>query len=94
MVNNFFLHLGYSNESKATMLETALFYRDRPALAKAYSITKTVMGVDGKGQPIVTSGPTDAEKFNGYNLRKQHVKLSQEVPFCTNLHIDFLQTAK
>ena len=72
------------------MLETALFYRDRPALAKAISIPPTVL--DGNGK--VKSGPTDAEKFNGYNLRKQHVKLSQEVPFCTNLHIDFLQTAK
>ncbi len=90
MVNIFFLHLGYSNEAKATMLETALFYRDRPALAKAISVPKTVKDQHGK----VTSGPTDAEKFNGYNLRKQHVKLSQEVPFCTNLHIDFLQTAK
>ena len=71
------------------MLETALFYRDRPALAKTVSIPATVME-----QGKVKSGPTDAQKFHGYNLRKQHVKLSQEVPFCTNLHIDFLQTAK
>ena len=91
---NNFLHLGYSNEAKATMLETALFYKDRPGLEKKVSIVKTVMGVDEKGKPIVKSGPPDAEKFHGYNQRKQHVKLSQEVPFCTNLHIDFLQTAK
>ena len=73
------------------MLETALFYRDRPALAKTVSIPPTVMDQStGKFK----SGPTDAQKFHGYNQRKQHVKLSQEVPFCTNLHIDFLQTAK
>ena len=71
------------------MLEPALFYRDRPGLEKKVSIAKTVME-----QGKVKSGPSDAEKFHGYNQRKQHVKLSQEVPFCTNLHIDFLQTAK
>ena len=77
------------------MLETALFYKDRPALAKAVSIPKTVMGADSNtGKPFVKSGPTDAQKFHGYNKRKQHVQLSQEVPFCTNLHVDFLQTAK
>ena len=74
------------------MLETALFYKDRPAYAKDVSITPTVMDQSVPGK--VKSGPTDAQKFNGYNLRKQQVKLSQEVPFCTNLHIDFLQTAK
>ena len=76
------------------MLETALFYKDRPGLEKKVSIAATVMGVDEKNKPIVKSGPPDVEKFNGYNQRKQHVQLSQEVPFCTNLHIDFLQTAK
>lgn len=76
------------------MLETALFYKDRPGLEKKVSIAATVMGVDEKNKPIVKSGPPDVEKFNGYNLRKQHVQLSQEVPFCTNLHVDFLQTAK
>ncbi len=73
------------------MLETALFYKDRPAYAKDVSITPTVLD---QGTGKVKSGPPDAQKFNGYNLRKQQVKLSQEVPFCTNLHIDFLQTAK
>ena len=76
------------------MLETALFYKDRPELAAAVSIPKTVTAVDEKGKLIVKSGPTDAQKFHGYNRRKQHVQLSQEVPFCTNLHVDFLQTAK
>ena len=76
------------------MLETALFYKDRPGLEKKVSIAPTVMGADTSGKPLVKSGPPDAEKFNGYNLRKQHVQLSQEVPFCTNLHVDFLQTAK
>ncbi len=73
------------------MLETALFYRDRPGLEKTVAIAKTVMD---QGTGKVKSEPTAAAKFHGYNQRKQHVKLSQEVPFCTNLHIDFLQTAK
>ena len=76
------------------MLETALFYKDRPGLEKKVSIVKTVTAADEKGKLIVKSGPTEAEKFHGYNLRKQHVQKSQEVPFCTNLHVDFLQTAK
>ena len=92
MVNNFFLHLGYSNEAKATMLETALFYKDRPTLATEVSIPKPETK-DGNGK-ITRVGPTQLQMFHGYNLRKQHVQLSQEVPFCTNLHIDFLQTAK
>ena len=75
------------------MLETALFYKDRPGLEKKVSIAKTVTATEN-GKLIVKSGPTDAEKFHGYNLRKQHVQKSQEVPFCTNLHVDFLQTAK
>ena len=75
------------------MLETALFYKDRPGLEKKVSIVKTVTATDN-GKLIVKSGPPEVEKFHGYNQRKQHVKLSQEVPFCTNLHIDFLQTAK
>ena len=74
------------------MLETALFYKDRPGLEKKVSIPKPETK-DGNGK-ITRVGPTDSEKFHGYNRRKQHVKLSQEVPFCTNLHIDFLQTAK
>ena len=76
------------------MLETGLFYRDSPLLATAVSIPKTQTATDEKGKLIVKSGPTNAQKFHGYNMRKQHVQLSQEVPFCTNLHVDFLQTAK
>ena len=75
------------------MLETGLFYRDSPLLATAVSIPKTVTATE-QGKLIVKSGPTNAQKFHGYNLRKQHVQKSQEVPFCTNLHVDFLQTAK
>ena len=90
----FFYILGYSNEAKFSTLETALFYKDRPGLEKSVSVPKTVMGADSDGKPIVKKGPTDAQKFHGYYQRKQHVQLSQEVPFCTNLHIDFLQAAK
>ena len=90
----FFYILGYGNEAKFSTLETALFYKDRPGLEKSVSVPKTVMGADSDGKPIVKKGPTDAQKFHGYYQRKQHVQLSQEVPFCTNLHIDFLQAAK
>jgi len=48
---------------------------------------------DSEGK-ITRVGPTQLQAFNGYNLRKQHVEKSQEVPFAANLHIDFLQSSK
>jgi len=71
-----------------------LFYKDRPACAKEVSIPKLVTKQDPNGKTVVTSGPTQQQEFHGYNLRKNHVKASQEVTFCTNLHIDFLQSAR
>jgi len=69
-----------------------LFYKDRPAVAKEVSIPKPELK-DENGK-ITRAGPTQLQAFHGYNLRKQHVEKSQEVPFAANLHIDFLQSAK
>jgi hypothetical protein len=69
-----------------------LFYKDRPAVAKEVSIPKPEVK-DPQGK-ITTAGPTQLQAFHGYNLRKQHVEKSQEVPFAANLHIDFLQSSK
>ena len=92
MINKLFYILGYGSEAKGTTLETALFYKDRPLLAEEVSVPGPEVK-DGQGK-ITTPGPSHAQAWHGYNLRKEHVKLSREVPFCTNLHIDFLQTAK
>ena len=89
-----FYILGYGNEAKATTLETALFYKDHPTLAKTVTVPKTVMGTDEHGKRVVKSGPTQLQEFHGYNRRKKHVELSQEVPFSTNLHVDFLKSSK
>jgi len=45
-------------------------------------------------QKTIKSQPSELQKIHGYKLRKDHVKKSQEVTFCTNLHIDFLQTPR
>ena len=87
----FFYILGYGNEAKKTTLETALFYKDHPKQAKDNKYPKVELAVDGK---TITSQPSELQKIHGYKLRKDYVKKSQEVPFCTNLHIDFLQSAK
>ena len=89
----FFYILGYGNEAKKTVLETALFYKDRPIIAKENKYPKTVTRPKG-GKTITVSGPSSLQQFHGYKLRKDHVKESQEVPFCTNLHIDFLQSSR
>ena len=34
---------------------------------------------------------TGGDTTSGYQLRKNHVEKSQTVPFCTSLHVDFLQ---
>ena len=88
------MHLGYSNEAKTTTLETALFYKDHPTIAKEISYPKTVTKPGEGGKMITVSGPSSLQQFHGYKLRKDHVKESQEVPFCTNLHIDFLQSSR
>jgi len=90
----FFYILGYGNEAKKTVLETALFYKDLPTLAKENSYPKTVVKVDEKGIQQILSEASPLQKIHGYKLRKDHVKKSQEVTFCTNLHIDFLQTPR
>ena len=87
----FFYILGYGNEAKKTTLETALFYKDHPKQAKDNKYPKTVYEEDLKS---IKSAPNEDQKIHGYKLRKEYVKKSQEVPFCTNLHIDFLQSAK
>ena len=87
----FFYILGYGNEAKRTTLETALFFKDHPKQAKDSKFPKTELAGDGK---TITSQPSALQKIHGYKLRKDYVKRSQEVPFCTNLHIDFLQSAK
>jgi hypothetical protein len=69
-----------------------LFYKDRPGAAKEVSYPKPEKK-DSEGK-ITRVGPTQLQAFNGYNLRKQHVEKSQEVPFAANLHIDFLQSSK
>ena len=71
-----------------------MFYKDRPECAKEVSIPKVVTKTDANGKTVFVSGPTPKQEFHGYNLRKNHVKASQEVTFCTNLHIDFLQSAR
>ena len=70
-----------------------MFYKDRPACAKEVSFPKVVTKDEG-GKAVFVSGPSPQQEFHGYNLRKNHVKASQEVTFCTNLHIDFLQSAR
>ena len=92
MINKLFYILGYGSEAKATTLETALFYKDRPLLAEQVSCPQPEKR-DEKGI-ITQAGASHEQAFHGYNLRREHVKLSREVPFCTSLHIDFLQTAK
>ena len=87
--NKLFLHLGYGNEAKSSTLQTALFYKDHPSLAKENTYPKPSQS---SSQP--TSTATAIQQFNGYKLRKNHVEKSQEVPFCTNLHIDFLQSPR
>jgi len=87
----FFYILGYGNEAKKTVLETALFYKDLPTLAKENSYPKKILEADGK---TIKSEPSELQKIHGYKLRKDHVKKSQEVTFCSNLHIDFLQTPR
>ena len=73
------------------MLETALFYKDLPTLAKENSYPKTVMKAD---QTTIESEASPLQQIHGYKLRKDYVKKSQEVTFATNLHIDFLQTPR
>ena len=61
-------------------------------------------GADAKGTTLQTAlfykdepktcnrNTVDAgDKTSGYQLRKDLVQKSQTVPFCTSLHIDFLQ---
>ena len=72
-----------------------MFYKDRPTIAKEISYPKTVMVQDALlGKKVVKTGPTTIQKYHGYKLRQDHVKLSQEVTFCTNFHVDFLQSAR
>ena len=87
----FFYILGYGNEAKKTVLETALFYKDLPTLAKENIYPKTVLQSD---QKTIVSEPSPLQKIHGYKLTKDYVKKSQEVTFATNLHIDFLQTPR
>ena len=69
--------------------------KDHPLWAKSVSCPKTVFGpADENGVKAIKSAPTPIQEFHGYNRRKKHVQKSQEVPFCTNLHIDFLQSSK
>lgn len=75
----FFYILGYGAEAKATTLQTALFFKENATVAK-----------DNKTAP----SPTEIQKFSGYAQRKELVKQSQEVPFCTNLHVDFFQSPR
>ena len=70
-----------------------MFYKDRPSLATENKYPKTVTKDEG-GKMVLVSGPSSLQQFNGYKLRKNHVEKSQEVPFCTNLHIDFLQSSR
>ena len=87
----FFYILGYGDEAKRTTLETALFYKDHPEQCRDNKYPKVVLESD---QKTIRTQPSELQKIHGYKLRKDHVKKSQEVPFCTNLHIDFLQSAK
>ena len=61
-------------------------------------------GTDAKGTTLQTAllykdEPTtckrnatvSGDKSSGYQKHKNHVEKSQTVPFCTSLHIDFLQ---
>ena len=80
--NKLFLHLGYGNEAKSSTLQTALFYKDHPSKCKENKYPKK------------PEDATPADQFNGYKLRRNHVEKSQVVPFCTNLHIDFLQSSR
>ena len=69
-----------------------MFYKDRPSLATENKYPKPEIR-DAHGK-ITTAGPSSHQQFNSYKLRKNHVEKSQEVPFCTNLHIDFLQSSR
>ena len=69
-----------------------MFYTDRPTLAKDNNYPKTVTETKN-GKEVIISGPSPLQQYHGYKLRKNHVEKSQEVPYCTNLHIDFLQSA-
>ena len=73
------LHLGYGNDAKETTLQTALLYKDHPKTCKAKKYPTT---------------PSKEDLISGYKLRKNHVENSQVVPFCTALHIDFLQCSR
>ena len=70
-----------------------MFYKDRPSLAKENKYPKRVTKEEG-GKQVLVSEPSSLQQFNSYKLRKNHVEKSQEVPFCTNLHIDFLQSSR
>ena len=63
-------------------------------MANAIKYKKTTVKDLGGGVKYQESGPSPIEQQHGYKLRRDHVEKSQVVPFCTNLHIDFLQSAR